>query len=184
MLDNNLDVAGIVTEYFNDSVRTDNGAHCAARAAGVVCFRRKITHAVRVFGDNDYLFWAHRHAQAAALASFGVNNDFTSHSYIAYIVFNFSFTEEFQYTVRIVMGPDVPVKLKRLLFDTTERTPFMQKHLGLKSKIFMVLIEHDIPAISNVFGIKADQRQRIIEPHSEKLLATDQIQGRKVVHTL
>ena len=77
---------GTVAGYFDDRLRTDDGAGSAACAFTVIRLSGEITIFVGYFGDDDRFLGAYDYTQAAALASLGINNDFPGHLDYIYCV--------------------------------------------------------------------------------------------------
>lgn len=69
----------VVAINLNCAVGADDGAICAAGAAGISRLSREITLAVGFLGERDYAVRAYRHTKSATLATFHIDYDFTSH---------------------------------------------------------------------------------------------------------
>ncbi len=72
-------LVGTAAGYFDNRLRTDNGTGGTTCAVIIVRLSGEIAISVGYFGDDDRLLGAYDYTQAAALASFGVDNDHSSH---------------------------------------------------------------------------------------------------------
>jgi hypothetical protein len=74
-----LVACGLISEYFDYRLRTNNGAGPASCALRIVCPGRKESLFVGFVADNDAALRARHYAKTATFASFCINNNFTCH---------------------------------------------------------------------------------------------------------